>query len=136
MGNGSRATAAESWQLGSKRIFPELSIFAEGSARSVPRVSDGVVGYSNSSCLVGWMYNSNSFVLRLAGANYTCLRSADFCPAVESDPHDMVVVPVPLCVFLLARSASLLGFSHALFIAGTIVTRTARPREEDRSSRR
>lgn len=61
--------------------------------------------------------------LRLAGANCTCLHSADCSAVVESDPsvlynHDSVVVPVLLCLFLSARSASLLGFSHALPLQG------------------
>jgi len=57
--------AGESWQLGGKWIFPELSIFAGCSARLVLRVSDGLAGNSNSACLEGSMYNSQSLVQSL-----------------------------------------------------------------------
>lgn len=64
-------------------------------------------------------------VIRTASfkANYTRLHSAGFSPVVESDPsapynRDGVVVPVLLCLSLLARSAPALGFSCALSLQG------------------
>uniref|UniRef100_A0A663F1G1 Phosphatidylinositol-4-phosphate 5-kinase type 1 gamma n=1 Tax=Aquila chrysaetos chrysaetos TaxID=223781 RepID=A0A663F1G1_AQUCH len=61
--------------------------------------------------------------LKLASTNYTCLHSADFSPVVESNPSvlyncDSVVALALLCLFLSARSASVLGFSRALSLQG------------------